>query len=299
MTENFKNEMNNFSEVLFEEPMRKHTSFKIGGPAEIFISAGSAEEAVRAVRLCREENIPFEIIGNGSNLLVADCGVRGAVICIGRGMSRITIENNIMRAEGGALLSAAARAAQRASLSGMEFAAGIPGTVGGGIYMNAGAYGGEMKGIVRSVLYGDGEGRLKRAEKDELDFSYRHSMFSDKKLIILEAEIELKHGDAERIKEEMTELNRRRTEKQPLEYPSAGSTFKRPEGAFAGRLIEEAGLRGFSVGGAAVSEKHAGFVVNLGNAAAKDVSELINSVSNTVFEKFGIRLEPEVRFMGF
>lgn len=299
MTENFKNEMNNFSEVLFEEPMRKHTSFKIGGPAEIFISAGSAEEAVRAVRLCREENIPFEVIGNGSNLLVADCGVRGAVICIGRGMSRITIENNIMRAEGGALLSAAARAAQRASLSGMEFAAGIPGTVGGGIYMNAGAYGGEMKGIVRSVLYADGEGRLKRAEKDELDFSYRHSMFSDKKLIILEAEIELKHGDAERINEEMTELNRRRAEKQPLEYPSAGSTFKRPEGAFAGRLIEEAGLRGFSVGGAAVSEKHAGFVVNLGNAAAKDVSELINSVSNTVFEKFGIRLEPEVRFMGF
>lgn len=299
MTENFKNEMNNFSEVLFEEPMRKHTSFKIGGPAEIFISAGSAEEAVRAVRLCREENIPFEIIGNGSNLLVADCGVRGAVICIGRGMSRITIENNIMRAEGGALLSAAARAAQRASLSGMEFAAGIPGTVGGGIYMNAGAYGGEMKSIVRSVLYADGEGSIKRAEKDELDFSYRHSMFSDKKLIILEAEIELKHGDAEKIKEEMAELNRRRAEKQPLEYPSAGSTFKRPEGAFAGRLIEEAGLRGFSVGGAAVSEKHAGFVVNLGNAAAKDVSELINSVSNTVFEKFGIRLEPEVRFMGF
>lgn len=299
MTENFKNELNNFSEVLFEEPMKRHTSFKIGGPAEIFINAGSAEEATRAVRLCRKHYVPFEIIGNGSNLLVADSGVCGAVICVGKGMSKITVDGNIVRAEGGALLSAVSKAALRASLSGMEFAAGIPGTVGGGVYMNAGAYGGEMKSIVRSVLYADDKGEIKRAEREELDFSYRHSMFSDKKFIILEAEIELEHGDEEAIREEMTELNRRRSEKQPLEYPSAGSTFKRPEGAFAGRLIEDAGLMGFSIGGAAVSEKHAGFVINRGNATQKDVSDLIEHIRSVVFEKYGIRLEPEVRFIGF
>ena len=299
MTENIKNDFKlKLSSVSFDEPMKKHTTFKIGGPAEIFVDAGSKEEILLVAELCRENDLPFIIIGNGSNLLVSDKGISGVVICVGNRMKNTEVKDNIIYAEGGALLSVVSNAAQKHSLSGLEFAAGIPGTLGGGIYMNAGAYGGELKDVVRCVTYIDDGGNIKKAGADELDFSYRHSMFSDKNFVILEAELELKHGDADKIREEMTELNKRRCEKQPLEFPSAGSTFKRPEGYFAGKLIQDAGLLGYTVGGAKVSEKHAGFVINNGGATAQDVLDLIVHIQKTVFEKFGVNLETEVRLIG-
>lgn len=299
MTENIKNDFKSkLSSVLFDETMKKHTTFKIGGPAEIFIDAGSKEEVLAAIELCHKNNLPFMIIGNGSNLLVSDKGISGAVICVGNRMKNIEVKDNVMYAECGALLSVVSNTAQKHSLSGLEFAAGIPGTLGGGVYMNAGAYGGELKDVVRRVTYIDDEGNIKKAEENELDFSYRHSMFSDKNFVILEAELELKAGDAEKIRAEMTELNKRRCEKQPLEFPSAGSTFKRPEGYFAGKLIQDSGLSGYTIGGAKVSEKHAGFVINNGDATAQDVLNLIAHIQKTVFEKFGVNLETEVRLIG-
>ena len=290
----FKSEL---SSVLFDEEMKKHTTFKIGGPADIFVDAESPSEVLTAVKIAKETGLPRMIIGNGSNLLVSDKGIEGVVICIGSRMNKITVKENIIEAYAGALLSSVSNAAQRNSLTGLEFAAGIPGTLGGGVYMNAGAYDGELKNVVKSVTYID-DVILKKAYKDELDFSYRHSMFSDKNFAVLSVELELEHGNPDEIKAKMIELNRRRLEKQPLEYPSAGSTFKRPEGYYAGKLIQDSGLMGCSFGGAKVSEKHAGFVINTGNATAEDVINLIEHIKKTVFEKFGVMLEPEVKLTG-
>ncbi len=299
MTENIKKLFSEkLSCVLFSEEMKKHTTFKIGGPADVFIDCENSDEVVLAIRLCKENKLPWMILGNGSNLLVSDDGIEGAVIHIGNKMNKIEVKENRIIAEAGALLSLVSNAALKASLSGLEFAAGIPGTFGGGIYMNAGAYGGELCNVIKFVTYIDEDGNLKKEAAEDLDFSYRHSKFSDKNYAILSAELELVPGEASKIKETMTELNKRRCEKQPLEYPSAGSTFKRPEGYFAGKLIQDSGLMGYSVGGAMVSEKHAGFIINTGDAKASDVLELISFIKKTVFEKFGVMLEPEVRLTG-
>ena len=299
MTENIKRLFSEkLSCVLFSEEMKKHTTFKIGGPADVFVECASADEVSLAIKLCKENSLPWMIHGNGSNMLVSDKGIEGVVIHIGNKMNNIEVKGNTIFAEAGALLSLVSNAALKASLTGLEFAAGIPGTLGGGIYMNAGAYGGELCDVIKFVSYIDEDGVLQRDSVEKLEFSYRHSKFSDKNYAIVSAEFELMPGDASKIKETMTDLNKRRCEKQPLEYPSAGSTFKRPEGHFAGKLIQDAGLMGYSIGGAKVSEKHAGFVINAGEAKAEDVLRLISYIKETVFEKFGVMLEPEVRLTG-
>lgn len=295
MTEIFKNK---FPEILFNEEMKNHTTFKIGGPADMFLDCSSVSELIDGISLCKENNIPYMVIGNGSNMLVSDKGIEGMVFCVGDKMKNITVSGNTIICEAGCKMVALSNEAQKNSLSGLEFVAGIPGTLGGGIYMNAGAYGGELKDTVKKVTYIDESGELRTAEGDELDFSYRHSMFSGRDCVIISAELELTFGEPDKIKDEMRDYNNRRREKQPLEYPSAGSTFKRPEGYFAGKLIEDSGLRGFSIGGAQVSEKHSGFVINKGDATASDVLALIEHIKKTVFDKFGVSLEPEVRLTG-
>lgn len=281
--------------VLFDEEMKAHTSFRIGGAAEAFVTAASSEEAARVIRFCRDNDVKLTIMGNGSNMLVSDEGIKGVVLRIAAPMTDVKIEGTTVTAKCGVLLSALASKALEAELSGLEFASGIPGTLGGGVFMNAGAYGGEMKDVIVSVNYLDENGNLCTAYQDELDLSYRHSMFSKRKCVILSCVMELEKGNYETIKEKMADYSQRRRDKQPLNMPSAGSTFKRPEGYFAGKLIQDAGLSGYSVGGAQVSEKHAGFVVNTGDATAKDVCDLIAHIQKTVMEKFGVMLEPEVR----
>lgn len=295
MIDAFKTE---FPDILFFEEMKKHTTFKIGGPADMFLDCSSEDELIRGIRLCKEYNVPYMVIGNGSNLLVSDNGIEGMVFVVGEKMKKVSVSGNVITAEAGCLLVSLSNEAQKNSLSGLEFAAGIPGTVGGGIYMNAGAYGGELKDTVKSVTYIDENGELKTASAEELMFSYRKSMFSKRNCVIVSAEFELVKGDFEKIREEMKEYNKRRREKQPIESPSAGSTFKRPEGYFAGKLIQDSGLQGHRIGGAEVSKKHAGFVINTGDAKASDVLELIDYVKKTVFEKYGVELEPEVRITG-
>lgn len=283
-------------DVVFGEDMKKHTSFRIGGAAEAMAVPQTAEEAASVMRFCRRRGLPLNIIGNGSNLLVSDDGIRGVVMRL-NAMCKTRIEGEEVYAQSGILLSSLANRAAEAGLSGLEFAAGIPGTLGGGIFMNAGAYGGELKDVIVSVEYLDEDGRLCTAGAEELDLGYRHSMFSDRKCAVMSCRMRLKKGDTEAIRAEMAELSRRRREKQPLELPSAGSTFKRPPGHFAGKLIQDAGLSGYSVGGAQVSVKHAGFVVNTGEATAADVLALIAHVQKTVKDKFGVDLEPEVRII--
>lgn len=285
-------------EVLEGEPMSRHTSFRIGGPAEVMFLPASSDAAKAAVLLLKEQAIPFRVMGNGSNLLVADEGLSGVVIKISALLSRVKVEGNSLRAQGGASLARVAGEAAKAGLTGLEFASGIPGTVGGGVTMNAGAYGGELKDVLTSVTWMDEDGEIYETPVGELSLGYRTSRFSKGGAIILEAEFLLAPGDEEEIRAHMADLNGRRKEKQPLEYPSAGSTFKRPEGHFAGALIQDAGLKGYSVGDAQVSEKHAGFVINKGAATAKDVLGLIAHIQKTVKEKFGVSLETEVKFWG-
>ncbi len=286
--------------VLRNEPLSRHTSFRIGGPADYFTEPHSAAGIKAIIGLCKREDVPFAIIGNGSNLLVSDEGYRGVVICIARGMRTVKVEGERIYAEAGALLSGIAREALNNSLTGFEFAGGIPGTLGGAVVMNAGAYGGEMVQVIKSADVLDMEGNLLTLRNEELKLGYRTSVIPKKNYIVVSAVIKLKKADdAENIRNTMQELLAKRKEKQPLEYPSAGSTFKRPEGYFAGKLIEDAGLKGFSIGGACVSEKHSGFVVNKGKATAKDVLLLIEYVKKIVFEKFGVELEPEVKMLGF
>ena len=284
--------------VLLEEPMKRHTTFRIGGPAEVFVMPGNLEEMQRILEICRTEDLPYFILGNGSNLLVSDRGYRGVVIQLDRNFGEVKVEGTEIHASAGALLSTIAVAARRASLTGFEFAGGIPGTLGGAVVMNAGAYGGEMKDVLRKVMVMDQSGKVFEIPAEELQMGYRTSIIKTAGYIVLGAVLSLKEGNLEEIKMLTRKLSEQRTSKQPLEYPSAGSTFKRPEGYFAGKLIMDSGLRGYRVGGAQVSEKHCGCVINTGDATAEDVRCLMKHVTEIVYAKFGVTLEPEVKFLG-
>lgn len=284
-------------QIKTEEPMAKHTTFRIGGPADFFVTPYHAKEVQEILQFLKKKNEPYYILGNGSNLLVSDNGYRGTVICLSE-MNAIREEHGMIIAQAGALMSKIAAKALENSLQGFEFASGIPGSIGGAVVMNAGAYGGEMKDVVAEVTVLDENQNMRVLKREELAFGYRTSIVMKKGYTVLEVKLELKPGDREKIKAYMDDLKERRTTKQPLEYPSAGSTFKRPEGYFAGKLIQDTGLSGFRVGGAQISEKHNGFVINSGNATAKEVDQLMKEVSDRVFEKFGVRLEPEVRRLG-
>lgn len=285
-------------DVKINEEMKNHTTFRIGGPADIFVSVKSAEEIIRILEASNESKTPCMVMGNGSNMLVSDKGIRGVVIHVGSNMSGCRIDGETVYAEAGILMSALAKKILEAELTGFEFAAGIPGTLGGGIYMNAGAYGGELKDIIDEVTYIDENNEIKTSKNDELEFGYRHSIFETGKYVILSCTMKLKKGNFEEIKAQMADYTKRRNDKQPVSMPSAGSTFKRPEGYFAGKLIQDCGLMGYSIGGAQVSEKHAGFVVNKGGATADNVLKLIEHIQKTVMDKFGVWLEPEVRLIG-
>ena len=284
--------------VRLNEPMNKHTTFRIGGNAECFVSIQSIDELRELTSLCRRENIPFFLIGKGSNLLVSDKGISGVVAYLGEELCSISVNENLIVAEAGATLAAVAATALKEGLTGFEFAAGIPGTVGGAIRMNAGAYGGDMSQVVKWVRVLEPDGNIRTIAAEEMNFSYRYSILKDVDYIVLAAGIALNCGDEKSIRMSMMELAERRKEKQPLEYPSAGSTFKRPEGYFAGKLISEAGLSGARVGDAVVSEKHNGFIVNEGCATAEDVKQLIETVRKKVYENSGVLLEPEIIFVG-
>lgn len=286
------------SRVLFDEPMSQHTTFRIGGPADVFVMPENYEQIREVLRLCKEEKLPFFVLGNGSNLLVSDSGYRGVIIQMDRNMEEIRLYGEEIHACAGALLSSVAVAARNASLTGFEFAGGIPGTIGGAAVMNAGAYGGELKDVLKEVTVMTGEGEILTIPAEKLEMGYRTSIIKTAGYLVLEAVISLKKGDEEAIRATMKDLSERRTEKQPLDYPSAGSTFKRPEGYFAGKLIMDSGLRGYRVGGAQVSEKHCGFVINAGGATAEDVRSLMDHVIQVVREKYGVTLEPEVKFLG-
>lgn len=284
-------------QVLKDEPMSRHTTFRIGGPADYFVCP-DREQIAEVLAVAKKCGMAITVIGNGSNLLVGDKGIRGLVVEIGSAMNQIMVDKNHITAGAGALLSQVAAKAAAAELGGMEFAAGIPGSVGGAVTMNAGAYGGEMKDILRTVTVLTPEGELTTLDVSEMDLSYRHSCVPEQQYIVLEAEIELGYKPEEEIRAQMEELRNKRIEKQPLEYPSAGSTFKRPEGYFAGKLIMDAGLRGYRVGDAQVSEKHCGFVINRKNASAQEVRQLMQDVQDKVKAQFGVMLEPEVKMLG-
>ena len=284
--------------VFEKEPMKKHTTFKIGGVADWFLTPQNKTQLKELVLALKEQNIPFFVLGNGSNLLVGDKGIRGVVICLGKQMDNIQISGSECRVESGALLSKVANAVQRAGLSGFEFASGIPGSIGGAVFMNAGAYEHEMKEIIKTVEYMDQNGEIFSISNEECDFGYRTSIFSKNDYIVLSAVFSLQEDSLEEIKNRMDDYTSRRTSKQPLEKPSAGSVFKRPVGHFAGALIEQSGLKGYQIGGAQVSEKHAGFIINTGNATAKDVLDLIEYIKKVVFENFGVMLETEVKMIG-
>lgn len=287
------------AQVLEHEPMARHTTMRVGGPAEILFSPASEGELLFAVREAKRAGAPFRIIGNGSNLLVLDGGLPGLTIRLGEAFSKISVDGNQIRAQAGALLSRVAAAARDASLTGLEFASGIPGSAGGGMAMNAGAYGGQLSDVFEGCRALDPEtGIISALGPAEMALGYRESAALSRGLIVTESAFRLTAGDRSAIQAKMDDLSARRREKQPLNLPSAGSTFKRPEGYFAGALIEQAGLKGLRVGGACVSEKHAGFVVNDRNATARDVLDLIRLVQARVFEHSGVRLETEVRILG-
>ncbi|MDD6201517.1 MAG: UDP-N-acetylmuramate dehydrogenase [Lachnospiraceae bacterium] len=284
--------------VLTEEPMSRHTTFRVGGNADAYVVVQNIEQLRNTIAFLREKSISYFVIGNGSNLLVSDNGYRGAVLEIGREMSKISIEEDCVCAQAGALLAVVAKEAMKAELSGMEFASGIPGSIGGAIVMNAGAYDGEMKQIVREVTLLTAEGEIRTLTDEEMEFGYRTSILKREAGIVLSVKLQLIPGDQDGITAKMADFAARRREKQPLEYPSAGSTFKRPAGNFAGKLIMEAGLSGAMVGGAQVSEKHCGFVINRDNATATDIYCLMQKIQRQVKETSGINLEPEVIFLG-
>ena len=285
-------------DIKIDEPMKKHISFKVGGPADVLVKPKTEEQLKEIIKFVKNENIPFLIIGNGSNLLVKDGGIRGVVIELSNNFNHFEIDGNIVKVQAGALLSIVGKAVLKESLRGFEFAAGIPGTLGGALAMNAGAYGGEMKHIVKSVRLMDMDGNIVDFTNEQMEFDYRKSILSREEYVVLSAEIELEKGDYEEIKATMMHFTQQRVTKQPLSLPSAGSTFKRPPGHFAGKLIEDCGLRGLTLRGAQVSEKHCGFVVNLGDATAKDLLDLMYVVKSTVKSKFGVMLEEEVKILG-
>lgn len=286
----------NKENILYNEKMSRHTTFKIGGEADVIVTPEKEEEIIDVIKYARAEGIAYHIIGNGSNLLCSDAGIQGIVIKLCKNFSDISVMGEYVSAKSGALLSKVSSVAMQHGLKNMEFASGIPGTIGGAVFMNAGAYGGEMRDIVVKVKYLDENLEYKTAE--EFGFGYRSSIFQKNGGIILSVDMKLQKGNKEEIKEQMEELSRKRKEKQPVNMPSAGSAFKRPEGHFAAKLIDDCGLRGYKIGDAAVSEKHTGFVVNLGNATAEDVKNLLGNVRDIVHEKTGVLLEKEIKFIG-
>lgn len=285
-------------DILENEPMSRHTTFRIGGEAACFVRISKEEQLSALIPYFKKVDIPYFVIGNGSNLLVGDLGYHGVILQIKDKFDKIDVEGNLMRIQAGALLSKVAASALAHSLTGFEFASGIPGTIGGGVMMNAGAYGGEMKQVVQSVTVLSDDGEIMELDNDTMEFGYRTSIIKNRHFTVLQVVIKLAEGETDAIKARMEELAAQRKEKQPLSYPSAGSTFKRPEGYFAGKLIMDAGLRGYSIGGARVSEKHCGFVINEGNATAADVAEVILEVQERVKNKFGVSLEREVIYLG-
>ena len=281
-----------------QEPMAAHTTFRTGGEAAVFVEVPGKQQLTQLVQYMAKISQEFFVLGKGSNLLVGDKGYPGIVLNLGKRFARIEVEGNIIRAEAGASLPQGAVTAMQHGLSGLEFAAGIPGSIGGAIVMNAGAYDGEMKQVTKCVTVLNQMGEEMVLDCDTMEFGYRTSIIKNRPFVVEEVELQLTKGDPAEIKAKMDEFNGRRKEKQPLEYPSAGSTFKRPEGYFAGKLIMDAGLRGFRIGGAQVSEKHCGFVINVGNASSADVREVIDEVRERVKQQFGVTLEPEVVFLG-
>ncbi len=284
--------------VSVNEPMANHTSFKIGGPADIMTYPGNSNQLVNIVKECVKSNIPYMVMGNGTNLLVSDKGIRGVVIKIYDNLAAFKVDNDTIELEAGMLVSKASKLALEYSLTGLEFAEGIPGTVGGAVTMNAGAYIGEMCMVVYQTEYMDGEGNIITITGDEHCFSYRSSIIQKSKGIVLKTRLKLQKGDSVNIKEKMDEFNFKRRDKQPLEWPSAGSVFKRPQGYFVGKLIDDCGLRGYGIGGAQISDKHSGFIINRGGATCSDVLALIKHIQTTVDERFGVQLEPELRIIG-
>lgn len=287
------------SEYIFpDEPMDKHTTFRVGGSADCFVEIGTVEELSAIIRYLKQTERNYIVLGNGSNVLVGDKGFRGVVLHMGNRFSNIVVDGTAIKAQAGAMLAVVAKTAAKHSLTGLEFAAGIPGTIGGAVVMNAGAYDGEMKQVVKSVTVLSENGEVMVLSKETMNFGYRTSVIKNRPFIVLETELVLQEGDVSEIETKMTDFNEKRRSKQPLEFPSAGSTFKRPDGYFAGKLIMDAGMRGFCIGGAQVSERHCGFIINKGNATAADISELMDEVTERVKERFFVTLEPEVIRIG-
>jgi UDP-N-acetylmuramate dehydrogenase len=280
-------------------PLSAYTTFRIGGCCDYFVTPHKAEEIPEILAVCKKESVPWFVIGKGSNLLVSDDGFRGVIICLADNFDSISITGNVVRAAAGTKLITLSNTAAKAGLSGLEFAAGIPGTVGGAVIMNAGAYGGDISQVIVSALCVDDDHNLVVLDREGLELEYRSSLPGRKGWIVLEAVFELTPGDIHEILAKMQDVNTKRREKQPLEFPNAGSIFKRPKGYFAGKLIQDAGLSGVSVGGAMVSPKHNGFIINTGNAKASDVRQLISLIQKTVYDHFGVQLETEVKFLGF
>ncbi len=285
--------------ICLQESMASHTTFRIGGLADCFMQLENTEQLIKVRKYLSQVGVPFFVLGNGSNLLVSDEGFRGVILQIGPKMNRVTVEGSVIVAQAGASMAQIARTAMEHELTGMEFASGIPGTIGGGVVMNAGAYGGELSRIVTQVNVVNSEGEIMELDNETMEFGYRTSTIRNNSFTVTEVILRLEKGDRQQIRERMEELAARRREKQPLEYPSAGSTFKRPAGHYAGQLIMEAGLRGFQCGGAKVSDKHCGFVINTGNATAEDVRKLIREVQARVKDQFNVDLETEVLFLGW
>ena len=291
------NEFYDRNDIKIDEKLSEYVNFKVGGPADILLIPNSKEQVIKSIKICKENNIPFYLIGNGSNILVRDGGFRGVVLSL-KNVKNIYVDGEKIEAECGVMLKEVSDKAIENSLTGFEFACGIPGTIGGAVFMNAGAYDGEISKVIESAEVIDENCNIIRLSREELDFGYRSSLVMKKGYTVLSAVFKLEKGQVKTIKELIEDLTNKRESKQPLEYPSAGSTFKRPTGYFAGKLIQDAGLKGYSIGGAAVSEKHSGFVINKGNATAKDITDLIKHIQDEVKKQFGVDLHPEVRIIG-
>ena len=291
------NEFYDINDIKIDEKLSEYVNFKVGGPADILLIPNSKEQVIKSIKICKENNIPFYLIGNGSNILVRDGGFRGVVLSL-KNVKNIYVDGEKIEAECGVMLKEVSDKAIENSLTGFEFACGIPGTIGGAVFMNAGAYDGEISKVIESAEVIDENCNIIRLSREELDFGYRSSLVMKKGYTVLSDVFKLEKGQVKTIKELIEDLTNKRESKQPLEYPSAGSTFKRPTGYFAGKLIQDAGLKGYSIGGAAVSEKHSGFVINKGNATAKDITDLIKHIQDEVKKQFGVDLHPEVRIIG-
>ena len=291
------NEFYDINDIKIDEKLSEYVNFKVGGPADILLIPNSKEQVIKSIKICKENNIPFYLIGNGSNILVRDGGFRGVVLSL-KNVKNIYVDGEKIEAECGVMLKEVSDKAIENSLTGFEFACGIPGTIGGAVFMNAGAYDGEISKVIESAEVIDENCNIIRLSREELDFGYRSSLVMKKGYTVLSAVFKLEKGQVKTIKELIEDLTNKRESKQPLEYPSAGSTFKRPTGYFAGKLIQDAGLKGYSIGGAVVSEKHSGFVINKGNATAKDITDLIKHIQDEVKKQFGVDLHPEVRIIG-